>query len=185
MTPLSSYVVGEVTLSQDEPLSVDLTMFPEFPAATKVLFPKVNPFRFSPVGEVTLSKDDPLSVDLTMFPETSPATKISFPKVTALRRFPVGDVALSQDDPLSVDLKMSPLPPVATNTLGFAEEELSDEDEVELSAVLVELLEESSEEEVMSPPPLHEETITAMLTIRTNQDNICFIIFIFRKFCKI
>ena len=30
-----------------------------------------------------------------------------------------------------------------------------------------------------------EETITAMLTIRTNQDNICFIIFIYRKFCKI
>ena len=160
-------------------------MFPELTTTTKILFPKVNPFRLFAVGEVTLSKVDPLSVDLTMFPETPPATKISFPKVTPLRRFPVGEVTLSKDDPLSVDLKMSPLPPVATNTLGFAEEELSDEDEVELSAVLVELLEESSEEEVMSPPPLHEETITAMLTISTNQDNKFFILFLHRKCCKI
>ena len=151
-------------------------MFPELTTTTKILFPKVNPFRLFAVGEVTLSKVDPLSVDLTMFPETPPATKISFPKVTPLRRFPVGEVTLSKYDPLSVDLKMSPLPPVATNTF---------EDEVELSAVLVELLEESSEEEVMSPPPLHEETITAMLTISTNQDNKFFILFLQRKYCKI
>jgi len=160
-------------------------MFPELATTTKILFPKVNPFRLFAVGEVTLSKVDPLSVDLTMFPETPPATKISFPKVTPLRRFPVGDVALSKDDPLSVDLKMSPLPPVATNTLGFAEEELSE--------VLVELSEESSEDEVelsvlavlLSSDFAHEETINAILTIRTNQDNIFFILFLHRKCCKI
>ena len=146
---------------------------------------KATPYIAFPVGEVALSQDDPLFVDLTMFPELPTATKVLFPKETPNRFFVVGEVALSQDDPLSVDLTIFPELPTATNTLGFAEEELSDEDEVELSAVLVELLEESFEEEVMSPPPLHEETITAMLTIRTNQDNICFIIFIYRKFCKI
>ena len=171
-------------------------MFPELATTTKILFPKVNPFRLFAVGEVTLSKVDPLSVDLTMFPETPPATKISFPKVTPLRRFPVGDVALSKDVPLSVDLKMSPLPPVATNTLGFAEEELSEvlvELSEELSEVLVELSEESSEDEVelsvlavlLSSDFAHEETINAILTIRTNQDNIFFILFLHRKCCKI
>ena len=85
--------------------------------------------------------------------------------MTPLRRFAVGDVALSKDDPLSVDLKMSPLPPVATNTSGFAEEE-SSEDEVVLSVLEVEL----------SSDFAHEETSTAMLTIKTNQDNKLFII---------
>ena len=81
MTPLSSYVVGEVTLSQDEPLSVDLTMFPELPTATKVLCPKVTSEREFAVGEVALSQDDPLSVDLTMFPDLPTPTKVLFPKV--------------------------------------------------------------------------------------------------------
>ena len=81
MTPLSSYVVGEVTLSQDEPLSVDLTMFPEPPTATKVLCPKVTAMRLFVVGEVALSQDDPLSVDLTMFPDLPTPTKVLFPKV--------------------------------------------------------------------------------------------------------
>ena len=172
-TPYIVFPVGEVALSQDDPLSVDLTMFPSLPTPRKISFPKVTPNRFFPVGEVTLSKDDPLSVDLTMFPETPPAAKISFPKVTPLRRFAVGDVALSKDEPLSVDLKMSPLPPVATNTSGFAEEELSE--------VLVELSEDSS----MCPVFLHEETITAMLTNMTNQFKILFIFFLNIKYCKI
>ena len=97
-------------------------------------------------------------------------------KATAYIAFPVGEVALSQDDPLSVDLTIFPELPTATNSLGFAEEELSDEDEVELSAVLVELSEELSGEPSTTTfhlISLHEETITAMLTIRTNQDNIC------------
>ena len=34
MTPLRVFAVGEVTLSQLDPLSVDLTMFPETPTAT-------------------------------------------------------------------------------------------------------------------------------------------------------
>ena len=85
--------------------------------------------------------------------------------MTPLRRFAVGDVALSKDDPLPVDLKMSPLPPVATNTSGFVEEE-SSEDEVVLSVLEVEL----------SSDFAHEETSTAMLTIKTNQDNKLFII---------
>jgi len=43
VTPLISVVIGEVTLSKDEPLSVDLTMFPEAPTPTKVLFPNTTP----------------------------------------------------------------------------------------------------------------------------------------------
>ena len=31
-------IVGEVALSKDDPLSVDLTMFPETPTARKILF---------------------------------------------------------------------------------------------------------------------------------------------------
>jgi len=81
-TPYIVFPVGEVALSKDEPLSVDLTMFPEAPTATKVLFPNPTALKPFPVGEVTLSKVDPLSVDLTMFPESPTATKISFPKVT-------------------------------------------------------------------------------------------------------
>ena len=143
-------------------------MFPELPTTTKILFPKVNPYRLLAVGEVTLSKDNPLSVDLNMFPETPPATKISFPKVTPLSLFAVGEVTLSKDDPLSVDLKMSPLPPVATNTSGFAE------DEVVLSVL---------EEELSFFA--QEETSTAMLTIKPNQDKKLFILFLHRKCCKI
>ena len=42
-TSLRIFVVGEVTVLKDEPLSVDLTMFPESPPATKVLFPNPTP----------------------------------------------------------------------------------------------------------------------------------------------
>ena len=73
-TPERLFVVGEVTLFQDDPLSVDLKMVPEEPTTTKVLFPKVTPLRVFAVGEVALSKDEPLSVDLTMFPELPAAT---------------------------------------------------------------------------------------------------------------
>ena len=34
MTPPNQFPVGEVALSKDEPLSVDLTIFPELPTAT-------------------------------------------------------------------------------------------------------------------------------------------------------
>jgi hypothetical protein len=100
-------------------------------------------------------------------------------------------VALSQDEPLSVDLTMPPLTPTATNTSGSAEEE----DEEELSEVLVELSEVSSEESsddevvlsvlvvavLLSSDFAQEETITAMLTIRTNQEVRLFILFLYRK----
>ena len=61
----------------------------------------------------------------------------------------------------------------------------------ELSEVLVELSEESSEDEVVlsvlavvslsSSDSAHEETITAMLTTRTYQDNNFFISFLNRN----
>ena len=68
-TSLRSVVIGEVTSLKEDPLSVDLTIFPPEPTATKVLFPKVTPKRLVPIGEVTSLKVDPLSVDLTIFPE--------------------------------------------------------------------------------------------------------------------
>ena len=45
VTALILFEVGVDALSQDEPLSVDLTMFPLSPTPTKVLFPKVTPVR--------------------------------------------------------------------------------------------------------------------------------------------
>ena len=149
MTPLRVFAVGEVTLSQEEPLSVDLTMLPELPTPTKVLFPNLTSRRLFAVGEVTLSQDEPLSVDLTIFPE-----------------YPTPMNTPEPDD---------------------------DEEEEELSEVLVELSEESSEDEVvlsvlavlLSSDFAHEETSTAMLTIKTNQDNKLFILFLHRKCCKI
>ena len=120
----------------------------------------MTPNRLLVVGEVALSKDAPLSVDLTIFPELPTATKISLPKETPARIFVVGEVALSQDDPLSVDLTIFPELPTATNPSGVAEDELSDEDEVELSVLAV----------LLSSDFAHEETSTAMLTIKTNQE---------------
>jgi hypothetical protein len=77
---MRSFPVGEVTLSKDDPLSVDLTMVPDRPTATKVLFPKVTPMRSFEVGEVAFSQDDPLSVDLTMVPEKPTATNTPEPE---------------------------------------------------------------------------------------------------------
>ena len=74
VTSLVFFPIPEVTLSKDDPLSVDLTMFPEEPTATKVLFPNPTPLSSFEVGEVTVRKDDPLSVDLTMVPEIPTAT---------------------------------------------------------------------------------------------------------------
>ena len=82
VTPPSRFAVGEVALSKDEPLSVDLMMFPEIPTATKVLFPNSTPKRVLSVGEVALSQVVPLSVDLTMFPLLPAATKVLFPNPT-------------------------------------------------------------------------------------------------------
>ena len=40
MTPKRLFAVGEVALSQDEPLTVDLTMFPETPTPTNTPEPE-------------------------------------------------------------------------------------------------------------------------------------------------
>ena len=112
-----------------------------------------------------------------------------FPNDTPWRWFAVGEVELSKVDPLSVDLTMFPETPTPTNT----PEPDDDEEEEELSEVLVELSEESSEDEVvlsvlavlLSSDFAHEETSTAMLTIKTNQDKKLFILFLHRKCCKI
>ena len=108
---------------------------------------------------------------------------------------------MSKDDPLSVDLIMFPELPTPTNTPEpdddeEEEEELSEvlvELSEESSEVLVELSEESSEDEVvlsvlavlLSSDFAHEEISTAMLTIKTNQDNKLFKLFLYRKCCKI
>jgi hypothetical protein len=124
-----------------------------------------------------------------MVPDRPTATKVLFAKVTPMRSFEVGEVAFSQDDPLSVDLTMVPDRPTATNIP--EPEELSDVVVVvvvELSSVVVELSEESSEDEVvlsvlavlLSSDFAQEETSTAILTIRTNQYNILFILFLYR-----
>jgi hypothetical protein len=73
-------------LSQEVPLSVDRTIIPEEPTATKISFPNETSLTVIVVGDVTLSQVVPLSVDLTMFPETPTATKVLFPKVTPLIR---------------------------------------------------------------------------------------------------
>ena len=79
-------VVGEVALSQDDPLSVDLNIFPDVLPAMKLLFPKpIAVILVFPIGEVTLSNDDPLSVDLNMVPELPTAIKVSFPKNIPLK----------------------------------------------------------------------------------------------------
>ena len=79
MTPKGVSVVREVTLSQVFPLSVDLTMFPELPTATKVLFPNPIPLRTFAVGKVALSQVVPFSVDLTMFPDIPTTTNTPEP----------------------------------------------------------------------------------------------------------
>ena len=103
-----------------------------------------------------------MSVDLTIVPEPPTATKVLFPNTTVLSSFAVGEVTLSKDEPLSVDLTMIPwvklnIVPTATNTPEPDEEE---EEELSVLEVLAVLL---------SSDFAHEETITAMLTTRTNQ----------------
>ena len=58
VTALRPFAVGEVALSQDEPLSVDLRMFPERPATTNTPLPErpsvveaLLPLEIEPVDE--------------------------------------------------------------------------------------------------------------------------------------
>ena len=73
-----------MALSHDEPLSVDLTMFPDTPTPTKVLLPKVTPYRGVSVGEVALSQEEPLSVDLIILPAAPIPTNKPEPEVDEL-----------------------------------------------------------------------------------------------------
>ena len=69
-------------MSQVAPLSIDFTILPEIPEATKILLPKPTPKRVFEVGEVALSKDEPLSVDFTMDPLSPATTKVLLPNAT-------------------------------------------------------------------------------------------------------
>ena len=145
---------------------------------------KVIPSRFLAVGEVVLSQVDPLSVDLTMFPASPTATKISLPKVTPHNRFAVGEVTLSKDDPLSVDLTIFPESPTPRNIAESEEEsedeELSeDEERVKVPLEHGEVLSACrilSKSVVAGGQSAHEEIITVILNINTNQSNILFIL---------
>ena len=124
VTPLRSVVIGSVALFQDEPLSVDLTIFPPDPTATKELFPKVTPLSW--LEElVALFQVEPLSVDLTIL-EPPTATNVLFPKVTPLRLYELDagrpEFALFQFEPLFVDLTIFPDRPTATKVESVLEE---------------------------------------------------------------
>ena len=103
-------------MSQVAPLSVDFTILPEIPEATKISFPNPTPKRVFEVGEVILSKEEPLSVDFTMVPLSPATTNTLSPNATPYRFFDVGEVALSKEDPLLVDLRIFPERPVTMNT---------------------------------------------------------------------
>ena len=105
-TPQRKFEVGEVTVLKDEPLSVDLTMVPEVPTPTKVLFPNPTPQRLFEVGEVTVLKDEPLSVDLTMVPDSPTPTNlvVSSVVVVVVPEFSV-DSSFSSLQEMTVKLK--------------------------------------------------------------------------------
>ena len=103
-------------MSQVTPLSVDFTILPDIPAATKVLLPNPTPKRLFEIVVVTFSKDDPLSVDFTMVPLSPATTNVLLPNATPYRLIDVGEVALSKDDPLLVDLRMFPEIPATINS---------------------------------------------------------------------
>ena len=121
------------------PLSVDLTIFPEMPAAMKVSLPKPTPNKVFEVGEVALLKCEPLSAEIKMVPLSPAITKVLLPNANPYRLFDVGEVALSKEEPLSVDLSMLPEIPDTINTP--EPERLSEE---EVLSIETELLDESS-----------------------------------------
>ena len=65
VTPLREFPVGEVTLSQDNPLSVDLTMFPEAPTATNTPEPDEEEEELSEVAVDVV--EEPLSLLVLLF----------------------------------------------------------------------------------------------------------------------
>ena len=69
-------------MSQVTPSSVDFTIPPEIPDATKVLLPKTTSNRVFELGEVILSKDEPLSVDLIIVPLSPAITNVLLPNAT-------------------------------------------------------------------------------------------------------
>ena len=70
-------MVPEVRVVQDVPL-VDVSIVPDNPTATKVLFPKATPRRVFEVPEVRLVQVSP-SVDVSIVPLAPTATKVLLP----------------------------------------------------------------------------------------------------------
>ena len=133
-TPERIFVVelSVVALSQDEPLSIDLTMFPEAPTPIKVLFPNVTALMLFPVGEVALSQDEPLSVDLTMFPEAPTATNIPEPEEEEEEE----ELSEEDEDELSVVVEVLSEVVLASSEV-VVEDELSSEESSESESVVV------------------------------------------------
>ena len=69
------FEVGEVALSKDNPLSVDLKMFPDTPTATKVLFPKATSVNVLEVPESLAVQEVPF-VEVIMVPDIPAPRKI-------------------------------------------------------------------------------------------------------------
>ena len=149
MTPYRAFPVGEVALSKDDPLSVDLTMSPDWPTATKISFPNEIPLRRFAVGDVALSKDDPLSVDLTIFPESPTPMNIAGSEVESEDEEP--------SEELSEDEERVKVPLEHGETLNAWRN--------------------FSKSVVAGGQSAHEETITVIQKIDINQYNTLFILY--------
>ena len=105
-TPYIVFPVGEVALSKDEPLSVDLTMFPEAPTATNTPEPDeevvVSSVVVVVVPEVLLSQEVP-SEEVRMVPESPTVT--NNPVVVELSVFVVLDELLDEEQDMEMKLK--------------------------------------------------------------------------------
>ena len=67
----------DLSVLQDTPLSVDLSILPLIPTATKVLLPYATPLSCLNVKHVSLSQEAPLSPDLKIFPDCPTAKNTS------------------------------------------------------------------------------------------------------------
>ena len=122
------------------------------------------------VPDVLAVHDIP-SVEVRRVPDPPPVTKSSFPYMTLLRLFVVPEVLEVHEVPLSDEVSMVPELPTATN------------ETIEVVVVVLSVLEVAAV--LLSSDFAHEEISAVMLTIRKNQDNVFFTLFLYRKFCKI
>ena len=121
------------------------------------------------VPDVLVVQDIP-SVEVRRVPDPPPVTKSSFPYMTLLRLFVVPEVLEVHEVPLSDEVSMVPELPTATN------------ETIEVVVVVLSALEVLAV--LLSSDFAHEETNTAILTIRTNQKNILFKLFLFKLLKK-